>query len=396
MHTATAGAELVGRAREIDLLDRLLAGARDRGTAVLVHGEAGIGKSALLQHACGAAVARGMQVLSTAGVESETSLPFAALHRLLRPLLGRLQTLPAPQRHAVEGAFGMTNAADGPELFLIGLAALTLIGDGAAEQPMLLAVDDVHWLDRPSAQVLGFVARRLESEPVVLVAAQRDGFSGALDGPALVQCRLERLPGPAAEELLALRAPRLGAVARDRLLTEAAGNPLALVELPLTVVGDEVSGLTLTDRLEHAFAARVSPLPDPTRALLLVAALNDGSALGETLAAASVFSGDVVTPDALTPAVEVQLVEPDATEVRFRHPLVRHAIRQGTSTAEQQRAHAALAQTLGDGDRRAGIGRPRVPDRTTVWPPNWRLPPRAPNAGAAWPRRRRHWNARPG
>ncbi len=351
MRTAMVGTALVGRAAEIDALDRLLLGIRDRGTAVLLRGEAGIGKSALLQHACGSAAGRGVRVLRTTGVESETTLPFAGLHQLVRPLLGHLGALPPPQRRALEAAFGMADGA-APELFLIGLAALSLISDTAAVQPTLLVVDDAHWLDRPSAEVLGFVARRLESEPVVLVAAQRDDFPAVLDGPRLVECRVHRLDGSAAEELLALRAPRLDPAARRRLLSEAAGNPLALVELPLTVARDECAGLTLTARLEQAFAARLPGLPGPTRALLLVAALNDGRALGETLAAASALTGERVTVEALTPAVEVQLIESDGADVAFRHPLVRHAIRQRSTTADQQRAHAALAQTLGDVDRR--------------------------------------------
>ncbi|MET1004787.1 MAG: ATP-binding protein, partial [Propionibacteriaceae bacterium] len=158
MQAATVGGALVGRDAELEALNRLLRGVRDRGAAVLVRGEAGIGKSALLQQVCEAAAEQGVRALSTTGVESESTMPFAGLHQLVQPLLGRLTALPAPQRRALKAAFGMTDDAS-PELFLIGLAALTLISDSAADQPMLLLVDDAHWLDRPSAEVLAFVAR---------------------------------------------------------------------------------------------------------------------------------------------------------------------------------------------------------------------------------------------
>ncbi|WP_231558470.1 ATP-binding protein [Modestobacter caceresii] len=348
MDTATAG--LVGRDPEIDALDRLLRDVRHRGAAVLVRGEAGIGKSALLDHVCGAAAERGLRVLATTGVESETTLPFAGLHQLARPLLGRLPALPAPQRRALKAAFGMTDDA-APELFLIGLAALTLISDSAADQPVVLVIDDAHWLDRPSADVLGFVARRLESEAVVMVAAQRDGFPPALAGPAVGEHRLERLDRRSAEDVLARRAPQLEPADRRRLLAEAAGNPLALVELPLERARDDGAPLTLTARLEHAFAARLPGLPDATRDLLLVAALEDEGDLGEALAAASTLRGDEVTADALTSAVEVGLVAADGGKLTFRHPLVRHAIRQRATLAERQRAHIALAGTLRGTDR---------------------------------------------
>ncbi|WP_369138725.1 ATP-binding protein [Modestobacter versicolor] len=344
----TAG--LVGRDAEIDALDQRLRDVPHRGAAVLVRGEAGIGKSALLHHVCQAAAGHGLRVLSTAGVESEATLPFAGLHQLVRPLLGRLPALPVPQRRALKAAFGMTDDA-APELFLIGLAALTLISDSAADQPLVLVVDDAHWLDRPSADVLGFVARRLESEAVVLVAAQRDGFPPVLAGPALHEHHLQRLDPRSAEGVLARRAPQLDPAGRRCLLAAAAGNPLALVELPLEGAGDDGAPLTLTARLEHAFAARLPGLAGATRDLLLVAALDDEGDLGEVLAAASALRGDEVTAEALTPAVEVGLLSADGSRLTFRHPLVRHAIRQRATLAERQRAHLALAGTVRGGDR---------------------------------------------
>ncbi|WP_299951091.1 AAA family ATPase [uncultured Modestobacter sp.] len=350
MGADVTAAGLVGRDPEIEALARLLRDVQHRGAAVLVRGEAGIGKSALLRHVCEAAAERGLRVLSTTGVESETTLPFAGLHQLIRPLLGRLPALPTPQRRALKAAFGMTDDA-APQLFLIGLAALTLISDSAADQPLVLVIDDAHWLDRPSADVLGFVTRRLEAEAVVMVAAQRDGFPPVLAGPALDEQHLERLDRRAAEEVLARRAPDLDPSHRRRLLAAAAGNPLALAELPLEGAWGDCAALTLTARLEEAFAARLPGLPDVTRDLLLVAALEDEGDLGEALAAASALRGAEVTAEALTSAVEVGLCAADGGALTFRHPLVRHAIRQRATLAERQRAHVALAGTLRGTDR---------------------------------------------
>ena len=215
---------VVGRDAEIAALHQLVCDIRRRGAAVLVRGEAGIGKSALLRLGREAAAERGLRVLSATGVESEMTLPFAGLHQLIRPLLDRLPALPAPQRRALMAAFGMTDDA-APELFLIGLAALNLISDSAADQPLVLVVDDAHWLDRPSAEVLGFVARRLESEAVVMLAAQRDGFPPVLTGPALEEQHLERLDRRSAEEVLSRRAPQLDPVDRGQPAGRGRGQP---------------------------------------------------------------------------------------------------------------------------------------------------------------------------
>ncbi|MFC5063677.1 ATP-binding protein [Actinomycetospora atypica] len=341
---------MVGRDAEIDALDRLLRDIRGRGTAVLVRGEAGIGKSALLRLVRDTAAERGLRVLGATGVESEMTLPFAGLHQLVRPLFDRLPALPAPQRRALTAAFGMNDDA-APELFLIGLAALTLISDSAADRPLVLLVDDAHWLDGPSADVLGFVARRLESEAVVLVAAQRDGFPPVLTGSGLEEQHLERLDPRSADEVLTRRAPHLDAVARRRLLTAAAGHPLALWELPLEGMQDDCAPPTLTVRLEHAFAARLPGLPEVTRDLLLVITLEDEGILGEALAATSALRGDQVTAEALVPAVEVGLVVTDGETLGFRHPLVRQAIRQQSTLLERRQAHLALARTLPEPDR---------------------------------------------
>ena len=357
MSASPPAARLLGREYETTLLRGLVEHARDRGGSVVVRGEAGIGKSALLVEVSRLAAAAGLRVLSTAGVQSEARVAFSGLHQLLRPVMSQVDALPDPQRRAVLAAFGRTEAV-APDLFLIALATLNLLGEAAAHAPILLVVEDAHWLDRGSADVLAFIARRLEFEPLVLVAATRDGFHGAFDEAGLPELTVERLDPAAAAALLDLRTPDLLPALRERVLREAAGNPLALVELPIVSeqVGDEAvstSWLPLTTRLEQAFAARVSDLPPGTRTLLLVAALDDGDLLAEILDAGAVL-GDRLAVDDLTPAIDVRLVELDGASVRFRHPLMRSAIHQRSSLGQRQAVHAALAQVLG-GDRERGI-----------------------------------------
>ncbi|XVU22843.1 helix-turn-helix transcriptional regulator [Actinoplanes sp. CA-054009] len=326
---------LYGREAELRLLDGLVRGGRDRGGALVVRGEAGIGKSALLAATRRTAVAEGLLVLTATGVEAESRLPFAGLHHLLRPVLGRAESLPAPQRDAMLAAFGMTAAA-APDLFLVALAALNVLGD--TDGKALLIVEDAHWLDEASAEVLGFVARRLDADPVLLLAAVRDGFPSAF-GADLPVLRLERLGDEAAAALLDARAGALPPGARRQVLTEAAGNPLALVELAAAAPAAGAAR-PLSDRLEEAFAARVAQLPAATRSLLLAAAINDGDSLAEALAASG------ATPADIGPAVRASLLEPDESRLRFRHPLMRSAINQRAGLAERHAVHAALARVL--------------------------------------------------
>ncbi|MEU8819775.1 AAA family ATPase [Actinoplanes sp. NPDC048796] len=325
---------LYGRDAELRLLDGLVRGGRDRGGALVIRGEAGIGKSAMLAEARRVAAAEGLLVLSTTGVEAESRLPFAGLYNLLRPVLDRAESLPPPQRDALMAAFGMAAAAT-PDLFLVALAALNVLGD--TDGKALLVVEDAHWLDAASAEVLSFVARRLDADPVLMLAAVRDGFPSAF-GAGLPVLRLERLGDEAAAALLDARAGALPPGIRRQVLEEAAGNPLALVELAAAPAAEALR--PLSDRLEEAFAARVAQLPAATRTLLLVAAVNDGDALTEVLGAASATAAD------LGPAVEASLLEPDETRIRFRHPLMRSAIHQRASLAERHAAHAALARVL--------------------------------------------------
>src|SRR5215469_9429161 len=225
------GSSLLGRESELDVLNQLLDGVYRGGGSLEVTGGPGVGKSALLGEAAARAADHGMLVLRVTGVQSEAWLAFAGLHYLLRPILGHLDQLAAPQRHAIQTAFGLSDGP-APDMFLTALAVLDLLAESAAQAPVLAVADDVQWRDRPTRDVLAFVARGLEFEPVLLVTAVRDGDESPPESelPAL---RLEALPEPAAAALLEARAPGLPEDVRARLLDEAAGNPLALVELPI-------------------------------------------------------------------------------------------------------------------------------------------------------------------
>jgi DNA-binding CsgD family transcriptional regulator len=346
---------LIGRAAELEAIDVLLDSTRQRGGAMIVRGEPGIGKSVLVAAASRRASARGMRVLRATGVRSEANVPFAGLHQLLRPILGDLDDLPAGQREVVLAAFGVTDAA-APDRFRIALAALDLLAECAARRPLLLVAEDAHWLDRATADVLAFVARRLEADPIAMLVAMRDQGQRSFDDAGLSELRLQGLDDESAAALLDARAPELDGALRGRLLTEAAGNPLALVELPVALrelaEPAQAEWLPLTARLEHAFAARFAELPVATRTAVLVAALNDGDALTETLAAASALNDSDVSIEDIAAGIDARLVSVDDRGISFRHPLVRSAIHQAATLPERHRAHAALAQVLTDPDRR--------------------------------------------
>jgi DNA-binding CsgD family transcriptional regulator len=353
-----AGVSLVGRSREADVIVGLLDGLPERGGVLVVRGEAGVGKSALLAQARTVATNRGLFVMSVAGVQSEASLPFAGLHRLLRPVLGDVDQLPLFQRDGLMAAFGMVDAP-APDPFLIAMAALELLSDAAARAPIMLVVEDAHWLDRPSSDALAFVGRRVGSDPIILLATIREGYDSALLDAGLAELQLDPLADRPARELLDAHFPDLVPAVRERLLDEAAGNPLALLELPLALGSRGREGavlpvnLPLTTRLEQAFASRAAELPSATRTLLRVAAVDDGDVLAEVLCAAEIVHGVSLTVEALVPAIEAQLVEVDGHTIRFRHPLVRSAIVQAANVAERHAAHTAFAEVLAhDPDRR--------------------------------------------
>jgi DNA-binding CsgD family transcriptional regulator len=352
----TAGS-LVGREPEKKRLAALIHGAAEHGDVLILHGEAGVGKSALLAEAGRLAAAAGMRVLTTIGVESEQHLPYAGLHQVVFPIRSGVGALPAPQRDALQAAIGMTDDAV-PDVYLVGLAVLNLLADVAAEAPVLLVAEDAHWLDHASVDVLTFVARRLDSEPMVLLAAVRDGVHSRITEAALPSLAVVRLSDDASATLLDSVAPGLGLTTRRRLLDEAAGNPLALTELPKAVesaTGLPVAGpLPLTVRLERTFTAQLSELPPDTRTILPIAALNDSAAVAETLEAATSILGADAGSAMLEPAVAAQLVHLQGGLISFRHPLIRSAMVQTLSAEQRQQAHMALAGVLGSQpDRRA-------------------------------------------
>jgi DNA-binding CsgD family transcriptional regulator len=357
----TAGddaAPLLGRVEEQRFLAELLGEVERRGRALVIRGEPGVGKSRLLADTARFARERGMVVLTATGVQSETDLPFAGLHQLLRPVRGLAGALTERQRGALNAAFGLTPDV-APEYFQIAMAALDLLSEAAVRSPLLVIAEDSQWLDRPSSEVLAFVGRRIESDPIILLAAVREGYPSALGEAGLPEHRLPALDEVSAASLLDEVAPALSAVERHRVLREAEGNPLALIELPRTVGwsggGEWPTGPSvLTERLERAFVSRVSELPGETRLVLLVAALDDGESIGEIVEAAGIVAGRRLEIDVIAPAVEARIVDVDLRVLWFRHPLIRSAIAQSAGLGERRRAHEALAQTLADQpDRRA-------------------------------------------
>ncbi|WP_344666635.1 AAA family ATPase [Catenulispora yoronensis] len=345
--------DLLGRDKELIRIGQLVARTGDE-SALIVNGPAGIGKSVLLAAGADRAARAGHTVLATHGVESEVRLPFAGLHQLLLPLLHLVPRRPAPQRRALAAAFG---EADGPapEPFLIALGALNLLTDAAAERPVLLCVDDTHWLDEPSQDTLAFVARRLSGARLALLATVREGHPSAILRAGLPQADLSPLDDRAARALLERAAADLGPADRDVVLREAAGNPLALVELPVARrhaagAGHGASPLAqpLNDRLEQAFAGRLDKLSAGTRAALLAAAVDPEDALPEILAAAGTLAGAPVGVEVVDDAVAAQLVAFDGLRLRFRHPLVRSAVIRAEPVARVLAAHAALADCLAE------------------------------------------------
>jgi DNA-binding CsgD family transcriptional regulator len=343
---------LFGRERELRVIEERLDSVSDKGGALLIRGEAGVGKTAILEAAKLLAGSREMSLLAATGVHSETNLPFAGLYELLRPIVARTERLPGPQQYALRAAFGLAEVA-AAELFLIALGALDLLSEFASERALLVVVDDAQWLDRSTVNVLAFVARRLQSEPIVLLVASRD-LPETLFADVIPELHVEGLDEIASRQLLQANNPNLSSEIRDRLLRESAGNPLALVELP-KAVGLEASSsgvlpahLPLTTRLERAFASRILELPLTTRQVLLIAAMDEGSNLAEILSAASLLSGEEVSLEVLVPALTARLIYGDVVSVQFRHPLVRSAVSSTFNVVERAAAHVALAAVLKD------------------------------------------------
>jgi len=348
-------AELLGRGEEVELLTRLVGSVRRGESGVLVvHGEAGVGKTALVEHVL--AAAPDARVLRCAGVESEMELPFAALHQLCSPVLDHLDDLPGPQRDALRTVFGMRDG-DAPDRFLVGLGALSLLAGLGAERPLLCFVDDAQWLDQASAQTMAFVARRLLADPVVLFFSTR-GRPEDLAG--LPELELDGLGDRDARALLDAVLPFvLDPEVREQILAEAGGNPLALLELPRGLSPAQLAGgfgistsTPVSQRIEEAFRRRLDVLPPDTRELMLVAAAEPAGNPAVVLQAAHALE---IGPNAAAAAEADDLFELGA-RVRFRHPLVRSSVYQSAPWDERRRAHRALADATDpelDPDRRA-------------------------------------------
>ncbi|QFZ17038.1 AAA family ATPase [Saccharothrix syringae] len=354
---------LHGRSAELATLDRLLDDARaGRSGVLVVRGEAGIGKSALLDHlaarAAGPSTAdQGFRVLRGTAVESESEIPFAGLHLLLTPVVDRVTALPPPQATALRAALGLA-PPDRDDGYLVGLAVLTLLADLAEQGPVLCLVDDAHWLDEGSARALVFAARRLQAEGVAVVFAARDLHAPPFPAPGLPELRLTGLAPAAVAALLAEHAADLPRHVRAQIAAEARGNPLALLELPaaqreghLTAAhAHHVAALPAHSRVQQTFADRIAALPERTRTLLLVAAADDTGDPGAVVKAAELLGASIAD---LEPAERRQLLRSDGGRLAFRHPLIRAAAYRGAPLARRLAVHRALAGVLEDAHRAA-------------------------------------------
>jgi DNA-binding CsgD family transcriptional regulator len=346
---------LLGRDAECAALDVLLGAARrGESRALVLSGEPGVGKTALLDYAIGSAP--DFRVLRAVGVESEIELAFASLQQMCAPMLDRLDRIPGPRQHALRVAFGLIAGA-APDRFLVGVAAFDLLSELAEEQPLLCVVDDAQWLDEASAQALAFVARRLLAEPMAMLFVTREPIA-ALSG--LHELIVDGIGGVDARALLAtgIRGP-LDERVRERIIAETRGNPLALLELPRGLTPAELAGgfalpdaRPLVDRIERSFLRRVRSLPADSQQLLLTAAAEPVGDVTLLWRAAERLG---IRPDALAPADAAELLALGA-RVRFRHPLVRSAVYRAATPNDRREVHRALAEATDpatDPDRRA-------------------------------------------
>jgi DNA-binding CsgD family transcriptional regulator len=352
-------AQLIGRESEIAVLTEALGrAAQGSGGGFLLLGDAGVGKSALLAELAGRARAARMRVLACAGVPTSADWAYAGLRPMVEPVLDGVGALLPATRQALLAALGETGG-DGVSVQRVALAVLQLLSDAGQRTPVVVTVDDAHWLDRATARVLAFVARRLADDAVLLVAAGRTGES---DDNPLTDADLTRIPIAAldrrsAEMLVDSRAGNISPSVRERLLAAAVGNPLALTELARVAgdAGDDLDGpaLPLTDRLDRVFGASARLLPEPCATLTTILALNDSDAVDEMLAAAGELTGRSVTLDDLSPAEHRGLVWVTGGRAGFRHPLMRAAVDRAADPDRRREVHAALARSVTtSGDRR--------------------------------------------
>jgi DNA-binding CsgD family transcriptional regulator len=353
-----AASALVGRARECAAVDRLLeVSARGESSSLVLRGEAGTGKTALLSHA--ADRASDWTILRTVGVEAEADLAFAGLYGLLRPIVDKLGELPETQAAALAGSLGLAPSL-GADRLLISVGVLSLLAAAADGGPLLCLIDDAQFLDAASVEALVFSARRLGAEPVAMLFAAREGTARVFAAPGLPELAVEGLGAEAAAQLLAASAPEATDLVREWLLGEAAGNPLALLELPRGLSAAQLQGRAalpetapLTSRLRSAFVQRIDRLPSETQTALLIAAVDESGEPAAVMGAA-VEAG--LPADALDAAERADLLRVVDGTIVFRHPLVRSSLLESSTHTQRRAAHAALAAALtGDGhaDRRA-------------------------------------------
>jgi len=348
-------ADLYGRASECAVLDSLVSAIRrGESRSLVVRGEAGTGKTALLEYLTDSA--SDLTILRAVGVESEMELAFASLHQLCAPLLDRLETLPAPQRDALQVVFGL-NAGPPPDRFLVGLGVLSLLSEMGEERPLLCVVDDAQWLDQASAQILAFVTRRLLAEPVGIVFAARDRSEELQHISELEVHGLRN--GDARVLLSSVVRFKLDERVRDRIIAETRGNPLALLELPRGMTATHLAGgfglleaQALPRRIEESFVSRLEALPDDARLLLLVAAAEP---VGDPVLLSRAAERLGIGP-AAADGVRDQDLLTIGERVMFRHPLVRSGVYRSATAEERRAAHSALAESTdkeADPDRRA-------------------------------------------
>ena len=342
---------LYGRAQERLRIEELLDGARSsRSGALVIRGEPGIGKTALLQSVRSGAP--DLQVLSARGVESERHLAFAGLHQLLLPAMRLVDRLPEPQARSLSGALGLSDATSDSK-FLTSAACLSLLAELAEEKPVVCIVDDAQWLDTPSVDALLFVARRTEVDGIVMLFASRDDEMGpGFEARGVPSLTLTGIDKAAAAEIVRSRVSEVAAYVRDRLIQRANGNPLALVELPASLSEAQLSGrealperLPLSPDVQALFLSRVRRLPEDTQRLLTVAAIDGTGLLAPVLAAAGTVGIDAAALDA---AELSGLIEVDGSRFELKHPLVRSALYQASTSRDRRAAHLALADALAD------------------------------------------------
>ena len=349
-------ARIIGREAGLARLRAFVDPVPQASQVLLVTGEAGMGKTVLLADAADQARSAGMRVLSVTGRESESRLAFAGLHQLLRPVLSSVTGLPARQAQALLRAFGLSAILGAPDPLLTGVAVLTLLSDLSERSPVLVIADDAHWLDRSSLDALAFAGSRLDAERVVLLVGARGQAPPPGFDRGFPELHLGPLSAADAGFLLDMQPRPPRGRARAQVLAQAAGNPMALIELARVIADDPAASrrwaaepLPLTDRLTAVLTSRFAALPEPARAALLLAAVADGPDLS---AAATAVSGPGA--QTLAPAEQLGLIKVDRTGLRFSHPLVRSAIYHSAPFAQRAAAHRQLAEALYDQpDRRA-------------------------------------------